>query len=231
MKTIGVVGGIGPESTLEYYRQMIAAYRAQVADGSYPLILIHSINLQQMVNLFTAGRHAEATDVLADSLQRLARAGADFALMAANTPHLLFDAIRARSPIPLLSIVEVTRAAAQARGFHRLALFGSRFTMQGRIYADTFAAAGIAVVSPQPAEQDYIHEKYMGELVLGNILPETRRELLAIVERMRTRDQIDGLILGGTELPLILHDGMAEGVPFLDTTEIHVRAAIAQLLA
>ena len=181
MKTLGIVGGVGPEATVEYYKQIIAAYRAKKADGSYPVILIHSVNLQLMLDGFNAKRLPDVVDQMVDSLQRLARAGADFGLMASNTPHLMFRDIKARSPIPLISIIEATRVEAQRRGLRRPALFGSRYTMQGRSYADVFEPAGMTIVTPQPDEIDYIHSKYMSELINGVLLPETRDELLAVV--------------------------------------------------
>jgi aspartate racemase len=106
-------------------------------------------------------------------------------------------------------------------------LFGTRFTMLGDFYPRVFSAARIELVVPQPDEQAYIHEKYMNELVKGTILAETRQGLLAIVDRMKEQERIEGLILGGTELPLILGDVTDRGIPFLDTTRIHVQAALA----
>jgi aspartate racemase len=170
-------------------------------------------------------------EYLIDEMQRLARAGADFGLLAANTPHVVFDELRRQSPLPLLSIVEATYEAAKDLGLKKLGLFGTRFTMQGRFYPEAFSREGIQLVVPVEDEQDYIHDKYMNELIKGIILPETRERLFTIVDRMRERDGIEGLILGGTELPLILRDDMSRGIPFLDTTQIHVKAIVAQLLA
>lgn len=231
MKTMGIIGGIGPESTIEYYRLIIAAYREQKQDGSYPAIIIDSIDLKRMVDWFEASRVDEVIEYLVGETQRLARAGADFGLLSANTPHVVFDEVSRRSPIPLLSIVEATRNEAKALGLKKLGLFGTRFTMQGRFYPDVFSRDAIALVVPEDDEQAYIHEKYMGELVKGVFLPETRERLLAIAGRMKEREGIEGLILGGTELPLILRDDAGSGIPFLDTTRIHVKAAVAQLLS
>src|SRR5206468_6688135 len=133
-----------------------------------------------------------------------ARAGADFGLIAANTPHIVFDDIAPKSPVPLISIVETTCAAAKARGLKRLALFGTKFTMQSDFYQKVFAREGIELVVPESQDQDYIHEKYFSELVPGNFLLETRAGLLAIVDRMKAKIDLDGVILAGTELPLIL---------------------------
>jgi aspartate racemase len=206
MKTVGIIGGIAPESTIEYYRLIIASYREQKQDGSYPAILINSIDLKKMLDLIEAGALGEVTTYLVGEVQKLASAGADFGLLASNTPHIVFDEIRRRSPIPLISIVEATCTTAKALGLKRVGLFGTRFTMQGRFYPDVFSTEGITLVLPDEDEQAYIHEKYLGELVNGIFLPETRERLLKIVDRLREREAIDGLILGGTELPLILSD-------------------------
>jgi aspartate racemase len=230
MKTLGIIGGIGPESTIEYYRAIIAAYREQTKDGSYPSIIINSINLKRMIDLITANELAVVADVLVAAVKRLAHAGADYGLMASNTPHIVFDEVQSRSPIPLLSIVQATCQAAKALGLKRAGLFGTRFTMQAKFYPEVFAKEGIAVVVPQPDEQAFIHEKYMVELLNNIFSPETREQLLAIAERMKARDSIQGLILGGTELPLILRGDSAVGIPLLDTTQIHARAAAARLL-
>lgn len=230
MKTPGIIGGVGPESTIEYYRLIIAAYRTRTGDGSYPPVVVNSINMQRMLQLITANELPELISFLLGEVGRLARAGADFGLLASNTPHLVFPELQARSPIPLISIIEVTCRAAQQRGLKRLGLFGSRFTMSGRAYPTVFAQAGIELVSPTPAEQAFIHEKYMAELLFADIRPATKAAFLAIAERMRTEEGIAGLILGGTELPLILGDVKDEKLPFLDTTQLHVNAIVEEML-
>jgi aspartate racemase len=231
MKTAGIIGGIGPESTIEYYRLIIKSYREQRPDASYPSLIINSIDLKRMLDLIGEDRLPEVTEYLAGEVHKLSRAGADFGLLAANTPHVVFDDLRDRSSIPLISIVEVTCQAAKARGLRRVGLFGTKFTMQGRFYPDVFDREGITLVTPSPEEQDYIHGKYMSELVAGRFLPETREGLLTIAERLKAEEGIEGLILGGTELPLILRGTDVEGLHFLDTTRLHVEAVVARLLS
>ncbi len=230
MKIPGLIGGIGPESTVEYYRQIIAAYRQQTSDGSYPKLLINSINMKKMLDLIGANELVAVTDYMLKEVYRLSQAGADFGALASNTPHLVFEALSTRSPIPLISIVETTCAAAKTLGMHRVGLFGTRFTMQGRFYPDVFRREGIALATPAPDEQTYIHDKYMGELVNGIIREETRERLLSIAARMHAEEGLEGLILGGTELPLILGNVKA-GIPLLDTTRIHVERIVAEMLA
>jgi aspartate racemase len=231
MKTAGIVGGIGPESTIEYYRQIIAAYRQLKKDGSYPSILINSIDVKKMLDLLGRNELTAVTEYLLTAVQKLADAGADFAVLAANSPHLVFDELHGRSPIPLISIVETACQAAKAMGLQHLGLFGTRFTMQGRFYADVFAREGIALSVPPPEEQYYIHDKYMRELISGLVLPETRERFLQIAKGLQKLHGIQGLILGGTELPLILRHASYNGIPFLDTTKLHVERIVAQVLS
>src|SRR5260370_36409579 len=148
MTTVGIVGGLGPESTVDYYRSIMASYRGQKPDGSYPSIVINSIDLNRMLGLIAANELSRVTEYLIDEVIRLAGAGADFGLLAANTPHVVFDEVRRQSPIPLISIVEETCAAAKAMGLQKLGIFGTRFTMQGRFYPDVFAREGIVRVVP-----------------------------------------------------------------------------------
>jgi len=230
LKTVGIVGGIGPESTIAYYRSILASYREQKQDGSYPSILINSIDLTKMLGLIGENRLAEVTEYLVQEMQKLAQAGADFGLLAANTAHIVFNEIQQRSSIPLISIVEVTCEEAKLSRLKKVGIFGTRFTTQQKFYPDVFTKAGIALVAPELDEQDYIHDKYLNELVNGIVLPETRQRLLLIVDRMIEQQGIDGLILGGTELPLILHEAEYNGIPFLDTTRIHVKYVVAELL-
>lgn len=230
MKTVGIVGGIAPESTIEYYRLLVAEYRRRRADESYPPILINSIDLTRMIGLIAAGEMEAVTAYLGKEIARLARAGADFAVLASNTPHIVFDELRRRAPVPMISIVAAAADAARALGLRRVGLFGTRFTMQGPFYPAVFAAAGMAVVAPTPEEQAWIHDKYMGELVDGIIRAQTRERLLEIAERQRARDGVEAIVLGGTELPLILREA-AGPVRFLDTTAIHVARIVEEMLA
>jgi len=231
VKTLGIIGGIAPESTIDYYRTIIALYRARKPGGSYPPILINSIDLQRLLATVAAGELQALIDWLLIELENLARGGAEFAIMASNTPHLVFAEIARESSLPLISIVEKTCEVAKARGLKRLALFGTRFTMQGTSYRDVFSQNQILIVVPEPKDLDYIHNKYMSELVDGVFLPETRVGLLAVVDRLAQQNNIDGVILGGTELPLLLREAAHNGIPFLNTTRIHCEAAVDRMFS
>ncbi|PYJ15894.1 MAG: aspartate racemase [Verrucomicrobia bacterium] len=231
MKILGIIGGVGPESTIEYYRNVIALYRERQRDGSYPEFIINSVDLKKGLDFMAANNLNGMADYLLGEIGKLARAGANFGLISANTPHIVFDELASKAPIPLLSIIEATCAAAKARKLKRLALLGTRFTMQGTFYSKVFTREGIELVVPDAKDQEYIHDKYLNELVPGKFLPETRAELLAIVDCMKAKSDIDGVILAGTELPLILRDADHKGIPLLDTTKIHCQAAVAEMLS
>jgi len=231
MKTLGIVGGLGPESTLDYYQRIIALYRERQPDGSYPQFIIISVDLKKGLDFMDANNLTGMADYLLEGIGKLGRAGADFGLIAANTPHIVFEDVAPKSPIPLISIVEATCTAAKAQKLKRLALFGTRYTMEATFYPKVFSREGIELLVPDPQDQDYIHDKYLSELVPGKFWPETRAGLLAIVDRMKAESDVDGVILAGTELPLILHGETHNGIPLLDTTKIHVEAAVAEMLS
>jgi aspartate racemase len=230
MKMLGMIGGVGPESTIDYYKNIIAMYRERKPDGHYPQFVINSIDLQEGIDFLEADDLAGMADFLLDEIKKLPPAGAEFGIIAANTPHIVFDQVAARSPIPFISIVEATCEYAKARGMQRLALFGTRYTMSADFYQKVFAREGIELVVPEPKDQDYIHEKYFAELVPGIFLPQTREKLLAVIDRMKAKIDIEGVTLAGTELALILRGESHNGVALLDTGKIHCQAAVNEML-
>lgn len=230
MKLFGLIGGMGPESTIDYYRLIVAEYRARTTDGSYPPVLINSVDLHHVISLVGANELDQLATYLIAEVQRVAHGGASYAALAANTPHIVFDEVQRASSIPLISIVQATRDVATSLGLRSLALLGARFTMQSRFYADVFAPVDIALVTPTPEEQDLIHEKYFGELVNGVFLRETRDAILAITHRVKERENVQGVILAGTELPLLLRDHYTTDLQWLDTTQIHVKTIVDTML-
>lgn len=230
VKRIGVLGGLGPESTLEYYRIIIDLSRERGLGGNYPEIIIYSLNFKECHALMESGRHTELVAKLVGGIESLHRAGADFALIASNTPHIFFDEIKAKSPLPLLSIVEATCDAVAERGLERVGLFGTRSTMQADFFQKVFRRRNISVIVPEDEEQAYINDMIFNELVWGKVVDESRRGLLEIVGRMIERDLIQGLIVGCTELSLILPQD-ALGIPFFDTMKIHTQSALEYSLS
>jgi aspartate racemase len=228
MKTLGIVGGIGPESTIEYYRFILQGCRER--SQSAPHLIIDSLDVDRGVAMLDANDLGGLADYVSASVERLGRAGAEVALIAANTPHLIFDEVQRRTTLPMISIVEATCAHARELGLRRLALLGTGFTMRARFYPLVFERAGLELVTPNDHDKEIIHRAYIGELLKNKFLPETRTALLAIVNRMRSEHGIEAVILAGTELPLLLRGSEPEGLPFLDTTLIHVQAAVDAIL-
>jgi aspartate racemase len=227
--TVGLVGGLGPESTIDYYRRLLQAWE-RVDPSSAPSIVIDSLDVRRGLHLVEHDRPA-LTDYLLASLRRLAGAGVEFAAMTANTPHIVFDELAVRSPVPLVSMIEVCADEARRRGLHRLALLGTRFTMEAQFYPTVFARHRIAVLAPGETDRAWIHARYVGELLKGEFRDATRAEFTRLVARLRDEQGIDGVILGGTELPLLLPDAAIAGVPALDTTALHVAAIVQRLRA
>lgn len=225
MKRVGLVGGLGPESTIDYYRRILDAWPRQEPT---PSIVIDSLDTQTALRLVATDRSA-LTDYLLASLQRLAGAGADFIAMTANTPHIVFDELTAQSTVPMISIVETCAGEAQRLGLGKLALLGTRFTMEATFYPDVCARSGIAVVAPDASDRAWVHDRYVGELLEGDFRDSTREELAALVRRMRDAHDLDGVILGGTELPLLLKAPVIADLPTLDTTALHVAAIVRRL--
>ena len=229
MRTVGIVGGLGPESTIDYYRSILALYRERRPDGGSPQILINSLDVDKGIAMLNAGQLDELATYLSNGFDALVRAGAEFGCIAANTPHLVFDEVQRRTPIPLVSIVRATAEKAKSLGLKKAALFGTGFTMHANFYPEEFARQGINLLRPSEAEREFIHTKYLGELLKNEFLPETRDAILAIAHRMIAEDGVEAIVLAGTELPLLLRDSASQ-VRFLDTTVIHVEAIADELL-
>ncbi|MBT1070236.1 aspartate/glutamate racemase family protein [Pelotalea chapellei] len=227
MKQLGIIGGLGPESTVDYYKSIIAAMRIEGSLAT-PEIFIYSVSLEEVLELVARQEWSRLVYLLSAKIKALHRAGADFAVISANTPHIVFEEVQAKSPIPLLSIVTATRDKAQQLGLRKLGLLGTKFTMQFNFFSPQFSDQGITVVVPPTEDQDYIHEKLMTEIELGIFTEETRKELMMIIERMIQSENIDGVILGCTELPLILNKN-AFDIPFLNTTAIHVDSIVSYI--
>src|ERR1051325_1657051 len=145
MKTLGLIGGTGPESTIDYYRLLTAQYREK-ADGASPPIIINSVDLQRMVRWMNAGELYKVTSYLAGEFEKLQRAGVDFAALTANTAHIVFDELQQRTTLPLISIVEATCERAQMLGLKSVGLFGTRYTMQAPIYPKVFSRTDIKLI-------------------------------------------------------------------------------------
>lgn len=229
MRTVGIVGGLGPESTIDYYRSIIARFRERDPQHRYPAILINSLDVDKGIDMLNQGRLDDLADYLVAGFEVLVRAGADFGCMAANTPHLVFDKVKKRTPLPLISIVRATAEHAKALGVKKAALLGTGFTMGADFYPEEFSRIGIDLVRPTEQERAQIHKIYIGELLNNQFLPESREAILAIAARLRSEEGAEVVALAGTELPLLLRNSGSD-IRFLDTAVIHVEAIVEELL-
>ena len=230
MKRIGLIGGLGPESTLDYYKEIINAFKNEKDDLNYPEMIVYSVNLSEFMRLMKDRADDKIVDDFLDKLKALKKAGADFAAITANTPHLFFDRINERSGLPLISIVEATCREAMKQGLKRAGLFGTGFTMGATFYQDVLGRQGIEVVLPNQEEKEIINNKLFSEIELGVFKDDTRSLLVDIIARMVLEQHIDSLILGCTEFPLILSKKEYAGIPMLNTTKIHVEAIVKYCL-
>lgn len=221
MKKIGIIGGLGPDSTVDYYRGIIGAFKSSYKTKGYPEIVISSLNLKEIVALAEADKWSEITEVIGDECEKLRLAGAQFGAIATNTIHRVFDEIGVKTKLPLVSIVTATLDATLDMGLRKVGLLGTIFTMDSDFYRDKFEASGVKIVLPNRGEMKYIQNKLFSEIEHGIIKEATKEGLLAIVERLSIEDGIDGVILGCTELPLIIKKKDVS-VPCLDTTQIHI---------
>ncbi|MBP1639282.1 MAG: ygeA 2 [Bacteroidetes bacterium] len=229
LHTVGIVGGIGPESTIDYYKGIINGYRSLSNDVNYPHIIVNSINMTAMLTLIDNKDYSGVTSLLLNAIVALKAAGASFAVIASNTPHVVFDDIKACSPIPLISIVEVTCNQALSLGLKKLLLIGTRFTMQNHFYQNEFRRHGIALAIPSSVDQEIVHNIIFPELEEGIVIPEKKARLVALCNEIIDKEQCDGIILGCTELPLMLHDEEFN-IKVLNTAQIHVKTIVNKLL-
>jgi aspartate racemase len=225
-KVIGIIGGIAPPSTIDYYQKIISGFQEKGKTLQYPSILINSIDMTRMLNFVAKKDYGGLVNYISSEIQKLKDGGADFAAVASNTPHIVFEQLQKRSSIPLISIVDVTIAYAKKLGMKKLGLFGTKSTMQGGFYQAGFSKEGIEIITPPLESQNYIHDKYMNELVKGIFLAETKKKLIVITNEMIELNGIEGLILGGTELPFILKKEDFINFNLLNTTEIHVESIL-----
>jgi aspartate racemase len=199
-----------------------------VHPGTTPSLVIDSVDVARAMHLVQTDRVALA-DYLLASVRRLASAGVDFVAITANTPHIAFDEVAAQSPIPLISIVEVCAQEARRLELRRPILLGTRFTVEADFYPKVFAHQDLQLTIPNEADRNWVHDRYVGELLKGDFRDETREQFIALIDRLRSELSIDGVILGGTELPLLLKANAIAGLPVLDTTALHVKAIVDRM--
>ncbi|MEQ9849923.1 aspartate/glutamate racemase family protein [Pectobacterium brasiliense] len=230
MKKLGLIGGIGPESTLLYYRKLVYEAQRRVGAHFFPNLTIESLNVFDVLTLCRNKDYAVLVDYLMAGIGNLIAAGADVVALTGNTPHIVFDELQKQATVPLVSIIESTRDDALRLGVTKVGLLGTRFTMEEDFFKKPFRERGMTVITPDAATIALIDEKITTELEHGVVIPETREIFIDIVQRMKKENSIDAVILGCTELPLLFSD-MTLPVASLDTMQSHIETLLTLMLS
>lgn len=228
-KTIGILGGMSPESTVAYYEYITRTYTEEFGDYGYPEVLIYSVSFQPYVDWPEEGRWDLVAEGLTQAAQALELAGADVILIATNTMHLVFDEVEAGVNVPMLSLLDAVGDAIEERGMETVGLLGTAFTMEKTFYQEALAARGIEVLVPGPVGRGRVNRVIYDELVAGRIRDASRAAFVEIIDGLARRGA-EGVILGCTEIPLLVSEEQA-GIPLFDTTVIHADAALRYAVA
>lgn len=227
MKKLGLIGGMGPISTIDYYRKLTNGFQ-KIRPNSCPPIIIDSLDVFQLLKLEEANQSEQLISLLNCSLNNLATAGAEYAALTANTPHMVFKELAALSPIPLISILDPICQAIQLKRQKRVALLGTKMTMELSFYPDKLASCGIEVIVPEPSQIAVIQEIITTELEQGIVKSQSKKKILEIINHLSKHFGIEGVILGCTELPLILQQTDCR-LTLYDTVELHTNALLTEM--
>jgi len=230
MKKLGLIGGTGPESTVIYYRELTSGVQRRLNRDEFPPLSIESLSVFEVLRFCERRDYDGLAAYLADGIRNLAAAGAELAAFTGITPHIVFDEVAKRSPIPLVSMVETACQYAIQKQYHKIALLGTLPTMQGDFVQKPFRAAGIAVITPNEAERNLIGRKIETELEYGIVKAETRMEFEKIARRLIAEENAEAIVLGCTELPLVFGE-MPLPVDKMDVMRIHIDALISEIVA
>ncbi|MBF7023410.1 aspartate/glutamate racemase family protein [Staphylococcus kloosii] len=229
MKRVGIIGGLGPESTVDYYKSFIHKYQYKVdSKQDLPELFINSINMYNIFKYIDENRLEDLAKYVGEAAQKLEQIGADFIIIAANTPHIVFNEIEKMVEVPMISIVDATYEQAEEQDLQTLGLLGTKFTMTHDFFKTTFRDNDKNIVVPHQDEQEHIHKRIVDELENGIVNEKTKDEFLSIINRMIQEDHIDGIILGCTELQMLLNSDDFD-IPLLETMDIHVNKMVEKI--
>jgi aspartate racemase len=228
-KRIGILGGLSPESTVEYYEYITRTYTERFGDYGYPEVVIYSVRFQRYVDWCNEESWEDVAKGLGDAARRLVAAGADCIIIAANTMHLVLDQVRASVEVPVLSLLDAVADDILAREIETVGLLGTRFTMEKPFYRHALAERGISVMVPDQADRECVNRVIYTELVAGQIRDESRHAYLDIIDKLVSKGA-EGVVLGCTEIPLLIREEDVD-VPLFNTTELHAEAALQYALS
>ncbi|NIQ07865.1 MAG: aspartate/glutamate racemase family protein [Candidatus Korarchaeota archaeon] len=224
MKKIGLVGGMSPESTIEYYKILVREYNKRKGGVSSPEVALESVNLQQISEWMECGAWDKIYKRILRSIENLSKIGAEVIIIASNTPHKIFNRLSHSVDVPMISIMDATAEAVTSAGLHKVALLGTKFTMQSDFYPKTFARYDLTLITPSQADQIYINQVIWEELVHHILRQESREGYLNVIERLRKKGA-EGVVLGCTEISLLITQEDCP-IPVFDTTKLHAMATL-----
>jgi len=224
MKTIGLLGGMSWESTLEYYKIINELVSKKLGGLHSAKCLLYSFDFEEVAEKQGAGKWDELGEMLGNAAGNLEKAGADFVLICTNTMHKVAEEVRKKISIPLISIIDVTAEEIKKKGLRKVGLLGTLFTMEDGFYSEQFTKHGIETVIPKREEREFIHNVIFNELCKGIFKDESKKKFLEIINGL-IKKGAEGIVLGCTEIPLLIKQEEVE-VPVFDTTEIHSRKAV-----
>ncbi|MFV5515930.1 aspartate/glutamate racemase family protein [Acinetobacter gerneri] len=225
MKKLGLIGGIGPESTILYYQKIVYGLQSKIGNKFFPNIVIESLNVFDVLNFCENKDHDGLIKYLMVGINNLIAAGAQVIALTGNTPHIVFEQLKLASTVPLISIIESTCAKAQSENYFKIGLLGTKFTMQEDFFKKPFLDKDIQVIIPSESELLHIDKKIANELEHGLVFENTQFEFLNIIKRMQDENGIQAIVLGCTELPLLFHN-INLPIPVLDTLDLHIQSLI-----
>ncbi|MFC1508900.1 aspartate/glutamate racemase family protein [Candidatus Omnitrophota bacterium] len=219
MKTIGIIGGLGPESTCEFYRMITRSYYDMHGDYNYPEIIIYSVSFKKFIDC-----GYESADDIKQVIERLHRAGADFVVAPCNTIHLVYEEVLQDIPIPWISIMDAAAENIRRKSLDKVGLLGTRFTMSNTFYRDALCSHGIETVVPGKDAQETINDIIFNELVTNTINEKSRRTVVQCIDELQERGA-QGIVLGCTELPFLISQKDVS-IPVFDTTALYAHKAL-----
>lgn len=226
MKTIGLLGGMSWESSLEYYRIMNEKVKEVLGGYHSAKCMMYSVDFEEVKQLQYSGNWSAATDLLVTAAEQVERGGADCLLICTNTMHMMADEVQANIHIPLIHIADVTGERIQAQKLRKVGLLATKFTMEQDFYRSRLNEKyGIEVVIPDEDDRQTVHSIIYEELILGKILPDSKEKYKRIIDKL-VEQGAEGIILGCTEIMLLI-DQQDCTVPVFDTTRIHAEAGVA----
>ena len=228
MKTLGILGGMSPESTVSYYLNINRAVNQQVGGNASAKLLVSSVNFEDIVECQKSGDWQRSGEILSQQAVLLEQAGVDGILLATNTMHKVAHQIMAQISVPFLHILDATANAIKAKGLNKVALLGTAFTMSDNFYKDGLLERGITPIVPDEQTQQEIHRIIFDELCLGKIKPESKAFYLKTIENL-TALGAEGVILGCTEIGLLINQSDSS-LPFFDTATLHSEMAVNFIL-